>query len=515
MRQRLAVIAVVSIAALVSLSGCSQFDITFGAKTPGSLPTSGTNEEVDPALEEFYHQSISWDQPCLAGLECATISAPIDWDQPELGAIDLAVVRSTATGERLGSLLVNPGGPGGSGWDFVAYSSFPGLSANYDMVGWDPRGVGRSMSVVCYTDDKDRDEAIYGTFDADYDTQAWIDELTDVEEDYAAACLENTGELLGNVDTVSTAHDLDLLRAVLGDDTLNYLGYSYGTKIGITYAELFPDKVGRMVLDGAVDPLVSDFQALKTQMAGFESAFRAYMQFCLDESGCPFTGSLDAALGQARALIESADSTDLVNADGRELDSATVATGVAANLYSQGYWPDMTDMFVALKNDDPSLAFLNADYYNDRSPDGSYGSNSVDVYQAVTCVDGDFADDPESTLDRIAEIDAAAPTIGKFFTYDDYAVLDVLCTHWPVPSVTPPAEYDAAGAPPILVIGTTNDPATPYAQAVSVAEQLDSGVLISYEGEGHTIYNQGVTCVDDAVNAYFVDGTVPASDPRC
>jgi len=510
MLKRLSIVTLVAALSVSSLSGCS----LIGSLVGGGTTSHPTKEEVAANVAEFYDQTLAWTS-CEGSYQCSTVKAPISWTEPELGSIDLAVIRSTATGKRLGSLLVNPGGPGGSGYDMIAYGSYPGLDENYDMVGWDPHGVGRSSSVTCYTNDADRDEALYGTFDAEYDTQAWIDELTVLEEDYASACLDNTGPLLGNVDSVSTANDLDLLRAVLGDAKLNYLGYSYGTKIGITYAELFPDNVGRMVLDGAVDPLVSDFEALKTQMAGFESAFRAYLQWCLSESGCPFTGTLDDALAQAKALIASADDTALVNADGRELDSATVATAVALNLYSQSYWVDMSGMFAQLQEGDPTLVFVNADYYNSRNSDGTYASNSVDVYQAVTCVDGDFVDDPATTLERIAEIDAAAPTIGKFFTYDDYAVLDVLCTHWPVAASSPPTVYDAEGAPPILVIGTTNDPATPYAQAVSVATQLSSGVLISYEGEGHTIYNQGVACVDDTVNAYFVAATVPGSDPKC
>lgn len=512
MLKRLTGVALIATVTVISLAGCSLIG-GFVRNATGTTST-GTNEQVDANLTEFYHQSLRWTS-CESTFQCTTVKAPISWVEPELGSIDLAVIRSQATGTRLGSLLVNPGGPGGSGYDQVTYDTYPGLDASYDIVGWDPRGVGRSTPVTCYTSDADRDESIYGTFDAEYQTQAWIDELTTAQQDYAAACLTNTGELLGNVDTVSTAKDLDLLRAVLGDTKVNYLGYSYGTKIGAIYAELFPEKVGRMVLDGVVDPLVSDFDGLKTQMAGFESAFRAYLTDCLAASGCPFTGTLDEALAQAEALIGSADDTNLVNADGRQLDSATVGTGVALNLYSESYWPDLSEMFAALHVGDPSLSFTSADYYNDRGPDGSYASNSVDVYQAVTCVDGDFLDDPASTLDRVAEIDAAAPTIGKYFTYDDFAVLDVLCTNWPVAASTPPTVYDAAGAAPILVIGTTNDPATPYEQAVSMSKQLESGVLITYTGEGHTIYNQGVACVDDAVNAYFVSGTVPAADPQC
>ena len=230
MHKRLPFVALVAAVTVVSLAGCSLIGSVLGGGSGGSSST-GTNEEVDANLAEFYHQSLTW-KSCESGFQCTTVRAPISWAKPELGSIDLAVIRSQATGKRLGSLLVNPGGPGGSGYDFVANSTFAGLDANYDMVGWDPRGVGKSTPVVCYTSDADRDEAIYGTFDADYDTQPWIDELTTDEQSYADACLKNTGDLLGNIDTVSNAKDLDLLRAVLGDKQLNYLGYSYGTKIG-------------------------------------------------------------------------------------------------------------------------------------------------------------------------------------------------------------------------------------------------------------------------------------------
>lgn len=501
----------IAAAAAIALVGCALIPTLGGGTAPsGPVPTTA---------EDFYAQTLTW-RGCGDGLDCTIVRAPINWDAPADGSINLAVVRHKATsGKPLGSLLVNPGGPGGSGFDFVhdslSYAVSDNLAANFDVIGWDPRGVGQSTPVVCYTSNADRDEDLYGTFDAPYDTPEWVDELTTEVEAYAAACEKNTGEFLAHVDTVSNVKDMDMMRAVFGDDQLNFLGYSYGTELGATYAELFPDKVGRLVLDGAVDPTLTDFEELKVQMAGFESGFRAYMQFCLANDGCPFTGSLDQALLQVRSVLDGVDALKLKNSDGRVLDSATLATGIVLNLYNENYWQYETDMFVALQDGDPSLAFQSADYYNDRNPDGSYSGNSVDVYRAVRCLDGDFLDDTESTLDRIAEIDAAAPTLGKYMTYDDFAILDTACTHWPVPRVAPPTVYDAVGAAPILVIGTSNDPVTPYAWAQALASQLSSGVLISHTGEGHTAYNQGNACVDDAVDHYFTKGTVPAADPMC
>ncbi|WP_309615555.1 alpha/beta hydrolase [Salinibacterium sp.] len=509
MNRRLSALAVIGSLALV-LSGC-----TFISPAPVPSATQGPTP-TDKA--GFYGQTLVWTE-CGKGLECATAKAPIDWDAPAGGAIDLALVKHPASGTAQGSLLVNPGGPGGSGWDFVQGSGDAVAGApvveNFDVVGWDPRGVGQSTPVTCFTDPKDTDKTLYGTYSSPYDTQGWIDELTVEEQSFADACKKNTGDLLGNVDTVSNARDMDMLRAALGDKKLNYLGYSYGTYFGTVYAELFPENVGRLVLDGAVDPLQSDFESLKFQMAGFDSAFRAYLQSCLDGKGCPFTGTVDDAALQVRTILDGIDALGLVNGDGRVLDSATLATGILGNLYSESYWPDMTTMFAGLADGDPALSFTSADSYNSRNDDGSYQSNSYEVYVAATCVDGDFASDPATTLDRIAEIDVAAPILGKYATYDDFAVLDIACSAWPYPRADLPTAFDAEGAAPILVIGTTNDPATPYASSVSLAKQLSSGVLISYKGEGHTIYNQGVACIDDVVDAYFVKGTVPAADPMC
>ena len=490
------------------LAGCQFFPTSQVTSGPPPVDTDG-----------FYSQTLSW-EGCGDGLQCTTIKAPIDWDSPDDGAIDLALVKHVATGTKQGSLLLNPGGPGGSGWDYVYYSgdSVAGASVvdAFDVVGWDPRGVGQSTGVKCYTDDADKDEQLYGTFDSAYDTEGWIDELTVEMEDFAKACEANTGELLGNLDAASNAKDMDMMRALLGDEKRNYLGYSYGTYFGAVYAELFPQNVGRFVLDGAVDPLQSDFESLKFQMAGFDSGLRAYMASCLAGDDCPFTGDVDTALGPVRTALDTVDAEKLVNFDGRVLDSATLATAIIENLYSESYWTDLTQMFAELRAGDPTLTFTSADFYNQRGPNGGYDSNSNDVYIAATCADGDFRTDDASTLDRIAEIDAFAPILGKYATYDDFAVLDTACTHWPFPRGEDlPMTFEAKGAGPILVIGTSNDPATPYASSVSLAKQLSSGVLISYEGEGHTIYNQGVPCVDDVVDAYFVSGTVPASDPAC
>ena len=506
-RSRLVVGAALAGLIATSLSGC--FLLPFA-------PDRG-NDETNPPVDEsdfaeYFNQKLIWDD--CGSLQCADIDVPIDWEDPSSDSVTIALAKQEAFDDAQGTIFVNPGGPGGSGVGFVEYAVSSDLADSFDIIGWDPRGVGDSTQVVCF-DDADKDEMLYGTFDDPYLTDGWIDELEDDAKDFADACVANTGDLLGHLDTVSTAHDLELMRALVnGDGPLDYLGYSYGTYIGATYAELFPEHVGKFVLDGAVDPLLNAFDELIVQMVGFENGFRAYMTDCLAGAECPFSGTLDSGLQQANALIASVDSMGLVSSDDRALDSATVGTGVAMSLYSEDYWPYLTELFVGLQDGDADPTFFLADVYNDRD-DGSYASNSVEVYEATTCVDSDFTADKKSTLERLEEIAAAAPTIGEFIALDDYAVLDVTCSNWPYPAADSPAAYDAEGAAPILVIGTSNDPATPYAWAKSLAHQLESGVLISVEGEGHTAYNGGNDCVDGVVDQYFLKGTVPEADPEC
>lgn len=509
-RTRTATAAALAALLTVSLAGCFLL--------PDRPTDTGTEEpgEYDGPFAEYFTQDVTWED-CLDGLECADINVPIDWEDEDSTSVIIAMAKQPALGgDAQGTIFANPGGPGGSGIEFVQYAVSDDLAESFDVIAWDPRGVGASTPVECFTSDDDKDDALYGTFDDPYFSEGWIDELEDETAEYAAACDENTGPLLGKLDTVSTAHDLELMRYLVnGDAPLDYLGYSYGTFIGATYAELFPENVGKFVLDGAVDPTLDAFDTLVVQMEGFENGFRAYMTDCLDAADCPFTGTLEQGLTQADALLGTVDSLKLVSTDGRELDSATAGTGVAMALYSEDYWPYLTELFDGIIARDADPSFFLADIYNGRAEDGSYESNSNDVYVTTTCVDNDFAADTQTTLDRLDEIEAAAPTIGRYIALDDFALLDVACSDWPYPPAEQPASYTAKGAAPILVIGTSNDPATPYAWAVSLSKQLDSGVLISVEGEGHTAYNGGNTCVDSTVDEYFLEGTVPDSDPQC
>ena len=491
--------------------------IAFAATGCITAPAPEPAPEATGEFGEYFAQELAWED-CGSGVDCTTVRAPLDWASPDGDEIELAVSRVRSTGKSSGSLLVNPGGPGGSGYDFVRdsirYVASPELLDNFDMVGWDPRGVGRSSAVTCLEGEA-KDELLFGEWENDYDTDAWVAELERSASAYADACAVNTGALLEFVDSGSTAHDMNLLRALLGDEKLNYLGYSYGSFFGTMFAELFPDRVGRLVLDGALDPSVGALDWFAVQMAGFDDAMNAYLAFCVAQGRCPLGSDVATARTTFTTVLETIDEKGLESDDGRALESATLGFAVAAALYSESNWSSLTRMFEEVSVGETVVAFQFADSYYGRSGEGEYSDNSFDVYTATLCLDDDFQTDPydvRSGLDAIAE---AAPLVGTYFAYDDYAHVEAACTAWPYPPKVQPESFTAAGADPILVVGTTNDPATPYSWAQSLAEQLESGVLVTFNGEGHTAYGRSNDCIGSTVDDYFIRGTVPTSDPDC
>ncbi len=484
-----------------------------------STPTKSAGaERVSSSLAKFYDQKVNWTSCESGGLTCARVTAPINWAKPSDGTITLAVIRHVTTSStRVGSLLVNPGGPGGSGYDMVSqsltYFTSATLRKNFDVVGWDPRGVGKSAPITCL-DGREMNNFLYAVSPHPEGSDAWLQSRVPIEKAYGEACKKNTGELLGHIDAESNARDMDLLRAVLGDSKLYYLGFSYGTFFGAHYAKLFPKNVGRLVLDGPVDPSLSEAEDFTTQMGGFESAYRAYLTDCLTGTTCPFSGTLDDALAQSKALIAKAGTAGLTITDGRTLDLGTLGTAISYPLYSRDSWPDLSKMLAELEQGNASLAFQFADGYNGRNDNGTFSEQS-NVYTAALCLDGVFPDSVAGTRETMNTIAAAAPTIGAIFSYSDWVQVSIACQNWPYKSVLHPEKIHAKGAAPIMVVGTTNDPATPYVGAQSLASQLDSGFLVTRKGEGHTAYASGNACIDTTVDAYLVKGTVPAQDRLC
>ncbi|WP_205828274.1 alpha/beta hydrolase [Microbacterium sp. PF5] len=508
LRRAAALIAGLAVAS-VALSGCLYAMIPEQSARPAGEKEPDT-EGVAADLLPYYSQKLDWTE-CGTGFECTDVTAPLDWENPGSGEIQLAVVRHRAEGTAVGSLLTNPGGPGASGVDLVlsslGYAVGPALVENYDVIGFDPRGVGGSTAVTCY-DDAEMDDYLYGIPEAQRGSAKWEQELLDGHRAFAEACDANSDGILPYITTVNAARDMDLIRAVLGDKQLNYLGYSYGTFLGATYAQLYPEKAGRLVLDGAIDPSVPGLEVGATQALGFESALRAYMQNCLDSGNCPFSGSVDEAMADLGALLASADRTPLENGDGRLMGADALMTAIIAALYSQDSWDYLTQALEEALQGDPTTAFVLADFYNGRE-NGTYIDNSSEAFRAYNCMDYPVEDDPAAEAAITAKIAEGAPTIAPYWTGPDP------CEVWPYPPTGTRGEIAAEGAGPIVVVGTTNDPATPYEWSESLANQLEEGVLITRVGEGHTGYNKGNTCVDDAVEGFLLDDVVPEDGLRC
>lgn len=488
-------------------------DGTPAASAAAATPLAPLPAAIPADLASYYAQQLSW-QGCKPQFECTTFKVPLDYAHPGAGDLTLSAVRQKATGDgsaqHLGSLLLNPGGPGGSAIEYVesvASSYIPAVRASYDLVGLDPRGVGASSPVSCLTGDR---MDAYTAVDSTPDTPAKVDQLIAADKEFAAACEQRSGPLLGHVSTVEAARDMDVLRALLGDPKLAYVGKSYGTLLGATYAGLFPSRVGRLVLDGAVDPSLDALTSNRTQAGGFETAWSAFAQDCVKRDDCPIGATEQQAGQQLDALFAKLDATPL-NADGsRKLTKAQGLTGVIEAMYAEFLWPQLRDALKAAQaGDGGPLLKLSDDYY-ERAGDGSY-PNLMFANMAVNCLDGPspFAG-PDEVTRALPDFEKASPHFGR-----DMAWMALACAYWPVKPTGAAHTVRAAGAAPIVVVGTTRDPATPYAWAQSLAAQLESGRLLTYDGDGHTAYGRHNDCVDSAVNQYLLAGTAPAQGLRC
>lgn len=489
--------------------------MTLTACSGGVVPEPSLPPETIPAeYQVYYSQTLEWTD-CHEDMECAIAVAPLDWAEPAGETIELALVKHQASSKnKLGSLFVNPGGPGASGVNFVAdsldYAVSGAVQKNYDVIGFDPRGVGASTPVVCVDSDAQMDEFLFGASETVRESPEWFAEREAASAAFAQGCRERTGDLLAHVDTVSAAQDLDMLRATVGDRQLNYLGYSYGTLLGAIYAENFPGNVGRMVLDGALDPSSSSFDVNLTQSIGFENALLSYVADCLAGSECPFTGSVDSAMTQIGQLLADLDQSPLTASDGRVLGADSMLTAIIAPLYDKQAWSYLSDVFTAVFEGDADPAYGSVDWYYNRTESGTYSDNSTEAFLAINCLDYPVKTDPAQWAADAKVLSEKAPVIGPYLAYGDE-----LCSQWAFPAVMTPQKVTARGAGDILVVGTTGDPATPYRWAQNLAAQLEGGHLVTYTGEGHTAYNKSNACVNDAVDGFLLRGKVPASDPQC
>ncbi|MFJ8742478.1 alpha/beta hydrolase [Embleya sp. NPDC127516] len=470
-------------------------------------PDGRVGEKAPPTAAA---EPIGW-TACAGGFQCGTLQVPLDHAKPDGPKIKLAVMRKPATGpNRIGSLVLNPGGPGGSGLDFAQYAAmrYPAdLRKRFDIVGFDPRGVGRSTAIGCLTDNAmDAFTQLDATPDTPAEEQAWVDGT----RSYAQACADKSADLLGHVSTVDAARDLDLLRASLGDAKLHYLGASYGTFLGATYAELYPNRVGRLVLDGAMDPSQSPTAANKVQGGGFETALAAFLDNCVDGGSCSLGATREAGLTRIRGLLQQLDARPLPGDATRKVTESIATTGILSPLYSKEQWPALRQALdAAQRGDGEPLLELNDQYY-ERGQDGKY-SNLMSANAAVNCLDAPPAATSRADVERdLPGYLADSPTFGR-----NLAWAGLTCASWPVPPTGKPHPIKAEGAAPILVVGTTRDPATPYVWSQSLAAQLASGNLLTYDGDGHTAFGRGSNCVDRTVVDYLTQGTVPTKPKTC
>ena len=466
----------------------------------------------DSSGDDYYAQQIEW-TPCGDSLTCTTVVVPTDWSDLLSAPISLSLVRhSPSTGTSQGSLFVNPGGPGQSGValvrDGVTDAVDEGLAAAYDIIGFDPRGVGESTPVTCTADASELDSFLYDITPGIRGSDDWLTAKKATAQKFIDGCQEFTGELLQHLDTLSVAKDLDVMRAAVGDEKLNYLGYSYGTFIGEVYAQEFPQNVGHMVLDGAVDASAEGPEG-GDQAAGFDMALGNWIVWCLEQSDCPLSGTPEDAATQISDMLAALDENPLPTSDGRLVGGDTFASGITSALYSPDTWPDLTDQFRGYLSGDVDPAIALADWYNGRNDDGTYDTTDTEAFLAIGCADTPASD--ESTWAETAQVLAeAAPILGPYFAYTD-----VLCSLWPHPPVFASAGMRPTGDAPIIIIGTTGDPSTPIEWAQGVVESLTDGRLITYNGEGHLGYNRGDTCVNSLVDAFFIDDVVPPETSTC
>ncbi|MGV1003160.1 MAG: alpha/beta hydrolase [Candidatus Nanopelagicales bacterium] len=505
--------AVAASLALLALAGCSFLP---GGADKSASPTASASEASpttsEAALSAFYEQAVRW-SGCGGKFECTQVKVPLSYAEPEGDTIALAVVRLPAT-KPIGSLLVNPGGPGGSGVEY-ARAARAALSAevikHYDIVGVDPRGVAESEPVHCLTDAQlDRLLATDGT----PDTQAEIDALVAVSAKVGAGCKRKSAQIAANMGTEFAARDLDIVRAVVGDDKLNLLGKSYGTFLGAQYAELFPAKVGKMVLDGVL-PSSLDSDALTLgQAKGFDLALRRFIGDCLPRQDCPLDSStVDGGVAEIQKLLAELNNNPLPGIGKRELNEALATYAIASFLYAPPTdWEALRFGLAAAFEGDGSVLLDMADERVQRNADGTFANNGNEAFYAVSCLDRPANGGAEHAAQLAQEWAAQAPVFGPSMAWGNLP-----CYQWPLGTESNAARqvFTAKGSGPILVVTTKYDPATPYEWGVQVAKELENATLLTYDGDGHTAYFAGSTCVDNVVDAYLLEGTMPTAGVVC
>ncbi|SHI47371.1 Pimeloyl-ACP methyl ester carboxylesterase [Actinomyces denticolens] len=544
-------LSIVTATACLLLSSCTAgtSPSSSSAGTTPSVPSSAVPVDAPSAppvpagLESYYSQKVDW-SPCEdnASFECATVTVPLDYDDPSGQTIDLAVKKLPSTsGGPIGTLLTNPGGPGGSGVDYVSQEGVfsDALRSAYDIIGFDPRGVGQSTPLTCLSPQEISDtvaaelEASGAGAAQDPADAAQTEEPGETAGEETAESTEQTAAelaskceqnspvpgIIDHMDTASVARDMDVLRALSGDNRLHYLGVSYGTYLGARYAEMFPSHVGRMVLDSAQDPSRENAENVVEQAEAIEKSLHTYVEHCQSGEDCPLTGDTEAGVAQIKELIDKASASPLPVTIGQSVDGATLTRALIDLMYDNSAWDLLTGALRQAIRDndgtglavlaDPDLLDQTTDPQERAEQEAAQAANE-NAISAVDCLDYPVRGDSaqwEAQAERIKEV---APTLGTGLTFPD-----AFCQGWGHHGDHEPGQIRATGAAPILVIGITDDPATPYQWAQALASQLDSARLVTVEGHGHGAYGRKGECVDNAVDRYLLRGELPDSDLTC
>ncbi|RPE40898.1 tripeptidyl-peptidase C [Streptomyces sp. Ag109_O5-1] len=491
------------------LTGCSD------GSTDGDLTAQTLNWKSCPAPDEAEGGGDS-PSPLPGGgtWQCATMKAPLDWANPKGPTIGLALIRAKASGDpsrRIGSLIFNFGGPGGSGVTTLPAfgEDYAALRTRYDLVSFDPRGVGRSDPVECLSDAQLDD---YFQQDATPDTDAEQTALINRTKQFNAACEKNSKTILPHVPTTDAARDIDLMRQVLGDRQLHYFGISYGTELGGVYAHLFPKHVGRAVFDAVVDPTQNPEQSSLGQAKGFQLALDNFAEDCTSKTTeCPIGDTPQDVKDRIAKLLTDLDSKPIPGILPRQLTQTAATNGIAQSLYSKDFWEYLTEGLEEAYDGDGKILMLLSDSMNGRNQNGEY-SNITAANIAINCADQKPRYTADFVQQRLPEFRAASPLFGDYLAWGM-----VSCTNWAVPGAADHPDVSAPGSAPILVVGNTGDPATPYEGAKKMVEALGKGVGVelTYKGQGHGAYDSKNKCVQGAVNGYLLEGTVPAAGKVC
>ena len=451
--------------------------------------------------------------PIPASAQCGEIAVPVNYDEPDGDVATLALIRFPATGDKIGSLIINPGGPGETGVEAAAgivETLAPEVRERFDLVGFDPRGVAGSAPALWCNSDADNDRLRADPM-VDYSPEG-VARIEGLTKEFVQRCIDKMGpDFLSNVGTASVAKDLDLLRAAVGDEKLNYLGYSYGTRIGSAYAEAYPEKVRAMILDGAVDPNADPIQADIDQAEAFQKAFDDFAADCAKDIGCPLGNDPAKSVAAYRDLVNPLVTEPLPTRDPRGLSYGDAIVGTIMALYSPNLWRHLVAGLSEMTQGRGDTMLALADMYMRRDPQGRY-TNATDARISINCVD----QPPITDRATVVEQDRRLREVAPFMSYGEFTGNAPLstCAFWPVPPTSKPHAVSAPGLPPVMVVSSTGDPATPYQAGVDLAEQL-GGALLTFNGTQHTVVFQGEQCVDDYAAAYLIDLTLPPPGATC